>query len=136
MQKFAGARWLRRFEQLSSGLATVVVVVRLEVVVVMVVIVVLMLLLLSRPMAVVLLKACVSIGIPLLKDDDSEVVVRDNVWVVFSDTLPNTCSWCDVHPHDSLPPHSGVALANQTKERAKTKSSWISPIFVNSGVFP
>ena len=26
--------------------------------------------------------------------------------------------------------------ANQTKERAKTKSSWISPIFVNSGVFP
>ena len=31
---------------------------------------------------------------------------------------------------------SGVAPANQTKERAKTKSSWISPIFVNSGVFP
>ena len=30
---------------------------------------------------------------------------------------------------------SGVAPANQTKERAKTKSSWISPIFVNSGVF-
>ena len=26
--------------------------------------------------------------------------------------------------------------ANQTKKRAKTKSSWISPIFVNSGVFP
>ena len=32
--------------------------------------------------------------------------------------------------------YSGVAPANQTKERAKTKSSWISPIFVNSGVFP
>ena len=31
---------------------------------------------------------------------------------------------------------SGVAPANQTKKRAKTKSSWISPIFVNSGVFP
>ena len=31
---------------------------------------------------------------------------------------------------------SGVAPANQTKERAKTKSSWISPIFVNSGVCP
>ena len=30
---------------------------------------------------------------------------------------------------------SGVAPANQTKERAKKKSSWISPIFVNSGVF-
>ena len=30
---------------------------------------------------------------------------------------------------------SGVAPANQTKGRAKTKSSWISPIFVNSGVF-
>ena len=30
----------------------------------------------------------------------------------------------------------GVAPANQTKERAKTKSSWISPIFVNSGVSP
>ena len=30
---------------------------------------------------------------------------------------------------------SGVAPANQTKERAKTNSSWISPIFVNSGVF-
>ena len=30
---------------------------------------------------------------------------------------------------------SGIAPANQTKERAKTKSSWISPIFVNSGVF-
>ena len=29
---------------------------------------------------------------------------------------------------------SGVAPANQTKEWAKTKSSWISPIFVNSGV--
>ena len=28
-----------------------------------------------------------------------------------------------------------VAPANQTKERAKTKSSWISTIFVNSGVF-
>ena len=28
-----------------------------------------------------------------------------------------------------------VAPANQTKERAKTKSSWISPFFVNSGVF-
>ena len=34
------------------------------------------------------------------------------------------------------PHHSGVAPANQTKESAKTKSSWISPIFVNSGVFP
>ena len=33
-------------------------------------------------------------------------------------------------------PLSGVAPANQTKERAKTKSSWISSIFVNSGVFP
>ena len=31
---------------------------------------------------------------------------------------------------------SGVAPANQTKERAKTRSSRISPIFVNSGVFP
>ena len=31
---------------------------------------------------------------------------------------------------------SGVAPANQTKERAKTKSSWISPTFANSGVFP
>ena len=31
---------------------------------------------------------------------------------------------------------TGLAPANQTKERAKTKSSWISPIFVNSGVFP
>ena len=31
---------------------------------------------------------------------------------------------------------SGVAPANHTKERAKTKSSWISPIFGNSGVFP
>ena len=31
---------------------------------------------------------------------------------------------------------SGVAPANQTKERATTKSSWSSPIFVNSGVFP
>ena len=30
----------------------------------------------------------------------------------------------------------GVAPANQTKERAKTKSSCISPMFVNSGVFP
>ena len=30
-------------------------------------------------------------------------------------------------------PHA--APANQTKERAKTRSSWISPIFVNSGVF-
>ena len=30
---------------------------------------------------------------------------------------------------------SGAAPANQTKETAKTKSSWISPIFVNSGVF-
>ena len=30
---------------------------------------------------------------------------------------------------------SGVAPANQTKERAKRKSSWISPVFVNSGVF-
>ena len=29
---------------------------------------------------------------------------------------------------------SGVAPANQTKERGKTKSSWISPNFVNSGV--
>ena len=35
-----------------------------------------------------------------------------------------------------LPVPSGVAPANQTKERAKTKSSWISPIFVNSGVLP
>ena len=33
-------------------------------------------------------------------------------------------------------PNSGVAPANQTKERAKTKSAWISPIFVNPGVFP
>ena len=30
---------------------------------------------------------------------------------------------------------SGVDPTNQTEERAKTKSSWISPIFVNSGVF-
>ena len=29
----------------------------------------------------------------------------------------------------------GVAPANQTKKRARTRSSWISPIFVNSGVF-
>ena len=34
------------------------------------------------------------------------------------------------------PFYSGVGPANQTKERAKTKSSWISPIFVDSGVFP
>ena len=31
---------------------------------------------------------------------------------------------------------SAAALANQTKVRAKAKSSWISPSFVNSGVFP
>ena len=36
----------------------------------------------------------------------------------------------------SLAVKSGVAPANQTKERGKTKSSRISPIFVNSGVFP
>ena len=37
-------------------------------------------------------------------------------------------------PRKSLK-RSGVAPANQTKERAETKSSWISPIFVNSCVF-
>ena len=31
--------------------------------------------------------------------------------------------------------YSGVAPANQTQKRAKTESSLISPIFVNSGVF-
>ena len=39
-------------------------------------------------------------------------------------------------PFCEPPTLSGVAPANQTKERAKTKSSGISPIFVNSGVFP
>ena len=35
----------------------------------------------------------------------------------------------------TIHPLTGVAPANQTKDRAKTESSWISPTFVNSGVF-
>ena len=56
-----------------------------------------------------------------------------------SSTLPSewataTCSCEDCCDRPST--SAGVAPANQTKERAKTKSSWISPNFVNSGVFP
>ena len=52
-------------------------------------------------------------------------------WHCFNITERCCCQrgWC-------CKARSGVAPANQTKEKAKPKSSWISPIFVNSGVFP
>ena len=54
--------------------------------------------------------------------------------------IPSVLVWVAWHYPPKTPDlvelFSGVAPANQTKERAKTRSSWISPIFMNSGVFP